>query len=85
MMDKQRAKLLREIQKVDFMLIELNLFLDTHPGDRQAIAEFNQYTQQAAVLRHQYEQLYGPLTLYGRHTPVQYPWRWVEEPWPWQI
>lgn len=84
-MMKQRAKLLREIQKYEFMQEDLNLYLDTHPGDRHALAEFNRYTHCLAPLIHHYEQLYGPLYIDSRTTPVQYPWRWVEEPWPWEI
>ena len=35
-MDSERQKLLQEISKVDFVLKELNLYLDTHPYDQQA-------------------------------------------------
>ena len=32
-----------EIGKVDFVLKDLNLYLDTHPYDQQAIEAFRQY------------------------------------------
>lgn len=82
---RQQANMLREIQKEDFMVEDLQLYLDTHPFDRRALAEYNRHTMHSADLRRQYEQLYGPLKVTGRCTTVQYPWRWVEEPWPWEI
>jgi spore coat protein JB len=82
---KQRVKLLCDIQKEDFMVTELSLFLDTHPGDRRAVAEFNRHTQCLIGLIQTYEHHFGPLALHQRCTPVQYPWRWIEEPWPWEI
>ena len=33
----ERQRLLTEISKVDFVLKDLNLYLDTHPYDQQAI------------------------------------------------
>jgi len=84
-MSKQRAKLLHELQKHEFILEDLQLYLDTHPCDRRALAEYNKHTQHLMMLIHHYEQCYGPLTVSSRQTPVQYPWRWVEEPWPWEI
>ncbi|HCD09371.1 MAG TPA: spore coat protein CotJB, partial [Thermoanaerobacter sp.] len=32
----------------------------------------------------QYEQFYGPLMVFG-HSQSQYPWKWVDDPWPWEI
>jgi len=40
---------LEEIQAVDFALVELKLYLDTHPNDQQAMQQFNEYTQGYAV------------------------------------
>lgn len=42
-MDSERQKLLQEISKVDFVLKELNLYLDTHPYDQQAMERFGQF------------------------------------------
>ena len=38
-----RCKLLREIKQVDFVLKELNLFLDTHPDHKEALEKFSKY------------------------------------------
>lgn len=40
----ERQRLLTEISKVDFVLKDLNLYLDTHPYDQQAIDRFDNIT-----------------------------------------
>lgn len=80
----QQACMLKEIMSYGFTAIDLNLFLDTHPGDVKALTEYNCVTQTLGTLIAAYEQCYGPLTAAG-HTPSQYPWQWIDEPWPWQI
>jgi spore coat protein JB len=37
---EKRLSMLKEIQALEFFAIELNLFLDTHPGDRAALRDF---------------------------------------------
>lgn len=63
-----------------FAIIELGLYLDTHPDDRKAICLHNEYAKKFKVLSDQYQRVYGPLT-------NMYPcnkWRWLEGPWPWE-
>ncbi len=76
--------LMHELQAVDFVLLELTLYLDTHPDDQQAIQQFNQYVQVKKQLMHQVEQIYGPLQQYG-NSFSGCPWNWKDAPWPWQI
>ncbi|WP_254639194.1 spore coat protein CotJB [Cohnella sp. GbtcB17] len=73
-----------EIQKVDFALVELNLFLDTHPADMQALQQFNQLAQLRKQLMASFEQKYGPQMNFG-NSFSRYPWQWVDTPWPWQV
>jgi len=76
--------LMRQIQEVDFALVELNLYLDTHPEDQAAIAQFNQCAQTSMTLKRQFESLFGPLYQFGNsYSPV--PFAWKEAPWPWQV
>ncbi|MCR1898737.1 spore coat protein CotJB [Irregularibacter muris] len=83
-MDKERRRALEEIQAIEFVLVELNLYLDTHPTDQRALMEFNTYSKQLYGLRCKYEARYGPLVNFG-YSPSQYPFKWVEEPWPWNM
>lgn len=77
--------LLEELQRADFVLVELQLYLDTHPGDAQAIQQFNQFVQYRTQLAQRYEAEYGPLMQFGHSGYSKHPWQWVETPWPWQV
>lgn len=75
---------LQELQAVDFVLIELTLYLDTHPQDHQALHQYNQCAQNRMQLAHQFEMEFGPLKSYGQGFSKQ-PWQWIDSPWPWQV
>ena len=77
-----RQKLLREIKEVDFVLKELNLFLDTHPNHREALEKFCQFEKIAKQLKEEYERLYGPLTPSANNNTET--WEWIKGPWPWE-
>lgn len=81
-MDINRYMMLKEVMAADFTLIELNLYLDTHPDDQRAIALFNCNVQRAKMIRENYERLYGPLT--PAFSGSTAPWQWIESPWPWE-
>ena len=76
--------LLEELQAVDFVLVELSLYLDTHPNDYQAIQQFNSNALERKKIAKQYEAQFGPLLQYG-HSYSTYPWSWNDTPWPWQV
>ncbi|MBE3596837.1 MAG: spore coat protein CotJB [Hydrogenibacillus sp.] len=83
-MDARYYELLEQLQAVDFVLVDLNLYLDTHPTDVQAIQQYNHYVQARWNLAQEFERLYGPLTHFG-HSISNAPWRWSESPWPWEV
>ena len=78
--DCKREEMIMKIKELDFAVIELALYLDTHPDDRKALCLHNTYTKQLKDLKDKYQKVYGPLDFY-------YPcnkWRWLEQPWPWE-
>lgn len=79
--DKNKLELLEQIMAVDFMMIDLHLYLDTHPMDRDALAKHNSFVMQSKMLKESYERLYGPISEYSCSP---YPWQWINEPWPWE-
>jgi spore coat protein JB len=83
-MDGNQISLLKKIMEIEFTCIDLNLYLDTHPEDQKALQDYNYYSNQLSMLKQQYEQFYGPLMVFG-HFQSQYPWKWVDDPWPWEI
>ncbi|MZP29361.1 spore coat protein CotJB [Heliobacterium undosum] len=83
-MDRHQLELLRRIQELEFVAVDLNLFLDTHPNDKAALRDFTRVTDELKKLKHAYETRYALLTVEG-HCPGRYPWNWIEAPWPWEI
>ncbi len=77
----EQKKLLRQIQVYCFAIVEVTLYLDGHPCDRDALEYYNKYNAHLSELKHKYESKYGPLTANGNNGCT---WRWVEGPWPWE-
>jgi len=73
--------LLKRILELDFVAVDLQLYLNTHPGDKEALYKFNLTVTQAQMLRQEYEKMCGPLCSY--RSPSGYPWQWINNPWPW--
>ncbi|MCL2754584.1 MAG: spore coat protein CotJB [Oscillospiraceae bacterium] len=78
----ERAKLLKDVQCLDFAAHDAALFLDINPTDPKALAYRNDIAKQAASARLFYETRFAPLT----HNACNHAenWRWVDEPWPWE-
>lgn len=82
-MDMNREMLLREIMAADFMLVDLNLYLDIHPFDQKALMQYNNALQRARALRNNYERIYGPLSPISPYAAANR-WKWIDSPWPWE-
>lgn len=82
--DESYYKLLNQLQALDFVLVELNLYLDTHPHDQNAIQQYNHYVKQRWETAHRFESQYGPLMHFG-HSFSRHPWQWDDSPWPWEV
>lgn len=82
---RHQVQILRQIQEMEFVATELQLFLDTHPEDQQALAMFNKTHNELMQLVRTYEQTYGPILSCGFSPNIHNYWRWVESPWPWEI
>ncbi|MBV7507166.1 spore coat protein CotJB [Bacillus sp. sid0103] len=77
-------QLMEQLQAVDFVLVELTLYLDTHNHDLEAINQFNHYAKERKRLKKAFESQFGPLQQYG-NSYSGYPWNWDDSPWPWQV
>lgn len=83
-MSNNRLSLLRQIMELEFTAIELNLFLDTHPENKEALRDIKVVNERLRKLMDDYEKLYGPLLPFSANVGDDH-WRWVDEPWPWEI
>ena len=75
-----REHMLKQIKCYQFAIIELALYLDTHPDDERALCLHRKYARELKDFQDKYQKVYGPLT-------INYPcnrWRWIEMPWPWE-
>jgi spore coat protein JB len=83
-MDQNQSKALYEIQILEFNAIELNLYLDTHPEDKEALKKYNLTVKELKEAKRDYEDIFGLLTNFGDEKS-KYPWQWIQAPWPWEL
>ena len=77
-----KEDLFKFIQNTNFALIEMALYLDTHPECPCGLETYHDYHHSIKRAIDIYEKKYGPLTIYGVNCKDN--WAWVDEPWPWQ-
>ena len=73
-----KEKLLIRLSSAGFAMYELRLFLDTHPGDKEAMQMLDKYKTKYEALKKEYEEQFGALTLNGANSD-----EWLKDPWPW--
>lgn len=83
-MNGNQMALLRQIMEIGFTVVELNLFLDTHPNCEAALRDFREVSARYRQLTEDYQKQYAPLYPYSQYNAEGY-WRWTESPWPWEI
>ena len=76
--------MMQKIQEIDFAIIDLNLFLDTHPNCKDALELFTKLAATSRSLKSDYQRKYGPL--YAANSENSTPFAWVHDDykWPWQ-
>ena len=79
----KREELLLDILKHNFVLTELNLYLDVNPRDASMLGLYNRYLNNKKRLVDEYEKNFGPLTLDGLNIGDN-DWNWSKSPWPWE-
>jgi spore coat protein JB len=78
----EKEMMLKKLYALDFAIVELNLYLDTHPYDAEVSKKRNEYMKERDALREIYQKKYAPLTS-GDNTGNR--WDWISSPWPWDI
>lgn len=79
----EQKKLLREIDILSFTLVEITLFLDTHPGNQEAMRHFDFYNRLQKEKNKEYSNQFGPLTLNQAKGQTK-EFQWTMQPWPWE-
>lgn len=76
-------ELLKNLTALDFMAVDLQLYLDTHPDDSEALEKYNSVIKEADALRCEYEKKYGPLFSFRSYVHSDR-FNWIDNPWPWE-
>ena len=74
--------LLKKIQALSFAKVETELFLDTHPDCKSALASYRDIVEQLDKAMSEYQNTHGPLFA---EASMGDRWTWVDGPWPWQM
>ena len=73
---------LTELMAIDFVVDELELYLDTHADDREAFQMYQNFLALKEEAHQRYARMCGPI----RQTDMlgMDSYRWLENPWPWE-
>lgn len=82
MLSQEGMRMLNDISIVDFVLVDLSLYLDTHPFDQEAMQYFNHYSKIKNKMSRDFSMRYFPLTKDLAESNKE--WRWGAAPLPWE-
>ena len=78
----EKEKMMNRVRELSFTVLELNLYLDSHPTNRMALRYFRKYNEELKKATAAYEEAYGPITASADTNCEE--WSWVKRPWPWE-
>ena len=82
--DNERERLLLEVQMYSFAMWDLNLYLNTHPTDVNAMRLFDQHRNSYKKAVENYESKFSALHVDCVNTKGN-SWEWNNSPWPWEV
>lgn len=77
-------KIKERLSELQFVAIDLNLFLDTHPYDEEALEMFKKVNKTIDALKIDYVSKFGPLTPADSAATPPFEWTNDEFKWPWE-
>jgi len=83
--DMDKKELMSIINELEFAVTDLNLFLDTHPNDEEALKTFTTLAAALKSYKHDYAQKFGPLYATDSSDEPTFEWVAPEHKWPWQL
>ena len=79
-----KSELLKRISELDFAIVDLNLYLDTHPECAEALEMLTKLAATLKSLKADYVKKYGPLMVTDVENETPFSWVAPEHKWPWQ-
>jgi spore coat protein JB len=74
---------LGELMAIDFTIIELTLYLDTHKNDAEAFDMLKSMIKLSKEGRQKFSEKYGPISIPDLADAKKY--TWTDDPWPWEF
>ena len=74
----------RRLSELQFAAIDLNLFLDTHPCDEEALKMYKKITKTIESVKYDYIKKYGPLMACDSSDETPFQWASEGYKWPWE-
>lgn len=81
-MTSSKSQLMKTIQKYDFALYDLSLYLDTHTQCREALQLYAKYRASREATAAEYVRRFGPIEARQNESTTQ--WDWGKGPYPWE-
>lgn len=78
-----KEELLKRLTILDFLTVDLQLYLDIYPEDTDAIAKYNSVVKEADTVRAMIEKMYGPIYSFRSYSDSD-KFTWIDNPWPWE-
>lgn len=79
----EQAKLLTTLNSLEFAMNDLQLYLDVHPSNNEALNIFNEYRHLYNESLYNYQKQYGAITI-NSESMLKKPYSWINSPWPWE-
>ena len=79
----ERDAMLRRLQAADFAMIDVGLYLDTHPDCQSGLEYFRRARAERDAALNAFEGSYGPMTMDA--SAAEGAWDWTDQPWPWEM
>lgn len=79
-----QAELFDFINKVSFAVDDIQLFLNSHPTCKEALAYFYEHNELRNAALKEYSRRFGPLTIETANENASNCWEWIQGKWPWE-
>jgi len=79
-----KNELMQYISELEFAVTDLNLYLDTHPDNAQALEMFTKLAATLKSLKADYARRYAPICATDVKNEIPFEWVSSEHKWPWQ-
>lgn len=81
---REREQMIQSISIMDFVLVEMTEYLDTHPLDKNAIEYFKHYNCMKNQAMKDFAAKFGPLSISTADLASGSEWEWALQPMPWE-